>query len=90
MHDVNSIVLWDPSNSDSTVEETLITKEGITYTDWGIQIILNPKMIEEWIELRINIFNLANKIQVPMKIICGGKGILWEQWQKYFNKTHPN
>ena len=89
MNGVNGVVLWDPSNPDSTFEETLTTKKEITYTNWGIQIILNPKMVEEWIELRKNIFNLAEKTQVPMKIICGGKGILWEKWKKYFNTKRP-
>ena len=59
---VEGIVLWDPSNADSKIEETLTVKKEITYTNWGIQIILNHEMIQEWIELRKNIFNIAKKI----------------------------
>ena len=32
LNEVSGIVLWDPSNPDSTFEETLITENGITYT----------------------------------------------------------
>lgn len=85
---LSGIVLWDPSNSDSTFEETLITENGIIYTNWGIQIILHQKMVDEWIELRKHLFSMAEKIQTPMKVICAGNGILWEKWEEYFAVNH--
>jgi GNAT superfamily N-acetyltransferase len=90
MDAVSGVVLWDPSNPDSTIEEAVITKKELTYTNWGLQIILNPKMLSEWIELRKNVFALTKNINVPLKVICGGKGILYKKWKKYFNTTHLN
>jgi len=45
-------------------------------------------MVQEWVELRKNVFNLSEKVQIPMKVICGEKGILWKKWKKYFNIKH--
>jgi hypothetical protein len=33
---------------------------------------------------------MAENIKVPMKIICGGKGILWKKWKTYFKNKRKN
>lgn len=84
---VNSIVLWDPSigldklfKEEATFEKAI----GRYILDWGIQILISKKMVNEGSNIKDS--ELIEKISKPIKIIFAGKGVLHKRWKGMINK----
>lgn len=81
---IEKIVLWDPAvNLPKTAKRKFyyFNKEINAYiVSWGTSFIIGKKMIEDWKHLDLS--KWVNNTEVPLKIICAGKGILKEEWKK--------
>lgn len=87
--DFNAAVLWDPSDNPATVTASKYIKEldryYVTYdTSYGFTI--GKQMYEE--NKKLKPFELISKLNIPVKIILAGSGILVKGGQKYLQAAN--
>lgn len=82
---VSGIVLWDPTSSMiNWTDEAKYSKELDAYTlSWGSKFIISREMYEEGMNLPTP-RKFMDSINVPVKIICAGKGILVKSGRVYY------
>jgi len=88
LNNVSKIVLWDPSvnlNSEEDEDDWYYFNKKINacIVSWGPSYIVHKSLFKEW-----NNFNYDKWIKncnIPLKIVCAGKGILKKEWKRIFN-----
>jgi predicted alpha/beta-fold hydrolase len=79
---IESIVLWDPSlNTLEGLSSNILkfNKQLNKYIlKWGTEYLLSKEMVKSW---KKTDDKLLQYFQVPTKIICAGKGILYKKWK---------
>lgn len=89
----DAIALWDSSHEPFGFlkhAKRIKTKKYTGYIgDWGIQFVIGEEMIKEAKKLTgKKCENLIKSLNVPVKIIVAGKGVLIKGGQKYFKAAN--
>lgn len=87
LSNVSRIVFWDPSTNFKDIKE----KNGSFNADldkyvlhWGIDMLLNKEMVEEWKKSNLN--KLIDKLTIPCKFIFAGDKIKYNLWKPFLEK----
>ncbi len=83
--DFQGVVFWDPSflTPKYFPESTWLKGASAYLCRWAYSILLSRKYVEE--ARSTNTLALIQTLNVPIKIICAGKGVLVKTSKKYFS-----
>jgi len=80
---VQKIILWDSSINLSKIKDIYhYDKKLKSYViEDGIKFVINKRITEDF-DKNGDYKEIAEKIDIPVKVICAGKGILYKDWTK--------
>ncbi len=83
--DFQGIIFWDPSflTQKYFPESKWLKSIGMYLCRWAYPVLLSKTYVEE--ARRTNTLALIQQLNLPIKIICAGKGVLVKTSKKYFS-----